>query len=211
MPTPRVEEEDDASAIKRLPSQLIADLAALAPPHTIPPMLSPDGAPRDSSACSSSQPENGTRTASSARADLGAAYGTAKSGVGVSSMGVMKPDLVMKSIIPVVMAGVLGIYGLIIAVVIGSSIKPPTSTGAVYTSFAGFAHLSSGLACGLSGMAAGIAIGIVGDAGVRASAQQPKLFVGMVLILIFAEALGLYGLIVGLILSSKGGSAVCGE
>ena len=52
-------------------------------------------------------------------------------------------------------------------------------------------------------MAAGIAIGIVGDAGVRASAQQPKLFVGMVLILIFAEAVGLYGLIVGLILTSK--------
>ena len=48
-----------------------------------------------------------------------------------------------------------------------------------------------------------IAIGIVGDAGVRASAQQAKLYVGMVLILIFAEALGLYGLIVGLILTSK--------
>ena len=109
----------------------------------------------------------------------------------------------MKSIIPVVMAGVLGIYGLIIAVIIGSSIKPPTSTGAVYTSFAGFAHLSSGLACGLSGMAAGIAIGIVGDAGVRAAAQQSKLYVGMVLILIFAEALGLYGLIVGLILPQR--------
>ena len=52
-------------------------------------------------------------------------------------------------------------------------------------------------------MAAGIAIGIVGDAGVRASAQQPKLFVGMILILIFAEALGLYGLIVALILSQQ--------
>ena len=71
----------------------------------------------------------------------------------------------------VVMAGVLGIYGLIIAVIIGSSIKPPTAQGAVYTSFSGFAHLSSGLACGLSGMAAGIAIGIVGDAGVRAAAM----------------------------------------
>ena len=56
--------------------------------------------------------------------DLGAAYGTAKSGVGVSSMGVMKPDLVMKSIIPVVMAGVLGIYGLIIAVIIANGGKP---------------------------------------------------------------------------------------
>lgn len=34
------------------------------------------------------------------------------------------------------------------------------------------------------------AIGIVGDAGVRGTAQQPRLFVGMILILIFAEVLG---------------------
>jgi len=46
---------------------------------------------------------------------FGAAYGTAKSGVGIAAMGVMRPELVMKSIVPVVMAGVLGIYGLIIA------------------------------------------------------------------------------------------------
>ena len=136
-------------------------------------------------------------------ANLGAAYGTAKSGVGICSMGVMRPDMVMRSIIPVVMAGVLGIYGLIIAVIIGSQISTPTAAGPVYSSFTGFAHLAGGLACGLSGMAAGIAIGIVGDAGVRAAAQQQKLYVGMVLILIFAEALGLYGLIVGLILCNK--------
>ena len=51
-------------------------------------------------------------------ANLGAAYGTAKSGVGICSMGVLKPELIMKSIVPVVMAGVLGIYGLIIAVIL---------------------------------------------------------------------------------------------
>jgi V-type H+-transporting ATPase proteolipid subunit len=59
-----------------------------------------------------------------------------------------------------------------------------------------------------SGLAAGMAIGIVGDAGVRAVGQQDKLFVGMILILIFAEALGLYGLIVALILSQQ--SYQCG-
>ena len=52
---------------------------------------------------------------------LGAAYGTAKSGVGIASMGVMNPGIVMKNIIPVVMAGVLGIYGLIVAVIIQGS------------------------------------------------------------------------------------------
>ena len=50
------------------------------------------------------------------------------------------------------------------------------------------------------------AIGIVGDAGVRGTAQQPRLFVGMILILIFAEVLGLYGLIVALLMNSKAGA-----
>lgn len=33
-------------------------------------------------------------------------------------MGVLKPDLIMKSVIPVVMAGILGIYGMIVAVIL---------------------------------------------------------------------------------------------
>ncbi len=122
-------------------------------------------------------------------------------------MGVMNPGLVMRNIIPVIMAGVLGIYGLIVAVIIQGSIESPAKgeTGTVlkYSLFSAFAHLSAGLCCGLSALAAGMAIGIVGDAGVRAVGQQEKLFVGMILILIFAEALGLYGLIIALILSTK--------
>jgi len=50
--------------------------------------------------------------------------------------------------------------------------------------------------------AAGYSIGKVGDAGIRANAQQERLFVGLILILIFGEALALYGLIVSLILIS---------
>eukprot|EP00439_Symbiodinium_sp_Y106_P029322 s3456_g3.t1 len=130
-------------------------------------------------------------------ANLGAAYGTAKSGVGIASMGVMRPDMIMKSIIPVVMAGVLGIYGLITAVIINGKMD-----AANYSAYSGYAHLGAGLTVGMSSLAAGLAIGIVGDAGVRANAQQPRLFVGMILILIFAEALGLYGLIVGLVVAS---------
>lgn len=63
--------------------------------------------------------------------------------------------------------------------------------------------MGAGLSVGLCGAAAGYAIGIVGDSGVRGFAQQPRLFVGMILVLIFAEVLGLYGLIVALILASK--------
>jgi len=135
---------------------------------------------------------------------LGAAYGTAKSGVGIAAMSVMRPELIMKSIIPVVMAGIIAIYGLVVAVIIGVNMSPPKENGSSdYTPFKGFLHLGAGLAVGLSGLAAGFAIGVVGDAGVRGTAQQPRLFVGMILILIFAEVLGLYGLIVALILSTK--------
>lgn len=48
------------------------------------------------------------------------------------------------------------------------------------TLFQGFIQLGAGLSVGLAGLAAGFAIGIVGDAGVRGTAQQPRLFVGMV-------------------------------
>ncbi|SOS77121.1 V-type proton ATPase 16 kDa proteolipid subunit [Plasmodium sp. gorilla clade G1] len=122
-----------------------------------------------------------------------AAFGTAKSGVGVCSVGVMRPDLIMKSILPVVMAGVLGIYGIIMSILIYGKSK---KIG--YSTFAGYAHLSSGLIVGLSSL---VSIGIVGDAGVRANAQQNRLFIGMILILVFSETLALYGLIIGIYIS----------
>ena len=49
---------------------------------------------------------------------LGAAYGTAKSGTGIAAMSVMRPELIMKSVVPVVMAGIVAIYGVVIAVLI---------------------------------------------------------------------------------------------
>ncbi|KAE8740902.1 V-ATPase 16kD V0 subunit c [Frankliniella occidentalis] len=124
---------------------------------------------------------------------LGAAYGTAKSGTGISAMAIMRPELIMKCIIPVVMAGIVAIYGLVVAILIASSLK---SASDGYTLYLGFIHMGAGLSVGLAGLAAGFAIGIVGDAGVRGTAQQPRLFVGMILILIFSEVLGLYGLII---------------
>jgi V-type H+-transporting ATPase proteolipid subunit len=131
---------------------------------------------------------------------MGAAYGTAKSGTGIAAMAVMRPEAIMKSIVPVVMAGIIAIYGVVVAVLIAGKLEDANSG---YTLYMGFVHLGAGLSVGLSGLAAGYAIGIVGDAGVRGTAQQPRLFVGMILILIFAEVLGLYGLIVAIYLYAK--------
>ena len=84
-----------------------------------------------------------------------------------------------------------------VSVLISGDLKSPM------TLYAGFIQLGAGLSVGLAGLAAGFAIGIVGDAGVRGTAQQPRLYIGMILILIFAEVLGLYGLIVALILNTR--------
>lgn len=51
---------------------------------------------------------------------MGAAYGTAKSALGMVAMGVSKPNLIMKAIIPAVMAGIRAIYGLVVAVLIAA-------------------------------------------------------------------------------------------
>ncbi|KAF3916997.1 hypothetical protein ABW21_db0202550 [Orbilia brochopaga] len=131
----------------------------------------------------------------------GAAFGTAKSGIGISGVGIFRPELIMKSLIPVVMSGILGVYSLVVSVLIAGDLGPNQS----YSLFQGFLHLGAGLSVGFSGLAAGYAIGTVGDAGVRAYMSQSRVYVGMVLILIFAEVLGLYGLIIALILNTRGG------
>ena len=38
-------------------------------------------------------------------------------------MSVMRPDLIMKSVIPVVMAGIIAIYGLVVAVLVANKRK----------------------------------------------------------------------------------------
>lgn len=58
---------------------------------------------------------------------LGAAYGTAKSGTGIAAMSVMRPDLIMRAMMPVVMAGILAIYGLIVGILITNKLKDARS------------------------------------------------------------------------------------
>merc|ERR1712032_947374 len=62
-------------------------------------------------------------TAALVGGNLGAAYGTAKSGVAICYVASKRLDLLFKSIIPVIMAGILGIYGLIVSVLFNTEIK----------------------------------------------------------------------------------------
>lgn len=172
-------------------------------------------------------------------ANFGSAWGTWKAGCGVCKMGISYPSGIIKNIVPIVMAGVLGIYGLIVAVIITQSIKTPGPDGSTtYSLYSGYAHLAAGLCCGFSCLAAGGTIGVIGEVGVQCFGLKAsggkrtwltgeganpgsaadgagdvdvaynvesanKLYVGLLIMLIFAEALALYGLIVALILSQN--------
>ena len=107
-------------------------------------------------------------------------------------------------------------------------LKPDSETRySQYSVYSGMAHFAAGLCCGLSSLASGLCIGIAADAGTRAVGAQcamaaswkkmgftgdaggqvtssgDALFVGTILIQVFAGNIGLYGLISALILSQN--------
>merc|ERR1719424_2008111 len=91
-------------------------------------------------------------------ANLGAAYGTGKSGVGIASLSVIAHERIFKALIPIIMAGILGIYGVIISVIANNKFKEDD----VMSTKDGYRILGAGLSCGLSALASGLAIGVAG-------------------------------------------------
>jgi V-type H+-transporting ATPase proteolipid subunit len=134
---------------------------------------------------------------------FGSAFGTFKSSSGLFAVCSVHPDLIYRGLMPVIMAGIVGIYGLVAAIIIAPGIGYP------YSVFTGYATLAGGLSVGFTGLASGMTIGVAGDVAVRAMAEQPRLLMGAMLILIFGEVLGLYGFIVSILLSSKKPQTAC--
>jgi V-type H+-transporting ATPase proteolipid subunit len=122
---------------------------------------------------------------------LGAAYGTVKSGISISSISTSKPDSIIKSLLPVIMAGILSIYGMVVGIFIALQLSATEPV----TLFAGSLHLGAGLAVGVACLSSGLAIGAIGEHGIRGYAMQPRFFFGLILLLVFAEVLGIYGFI----------------
>ncbi len=82
-----------------------------------------------------------------------------------------------------------------------STVQATTTTAGPYDRL-GIA-ISAGLAIGLSSLGAGLAISAAGSAAISALAEKPETFFRSFLIVALAEALAIYGLIMGILLWLK--------
>ena len=137
--------------------------------------------------------------------------------------GVKAPRIRTKNLISIIFCEVVAIYGVIMSIIFSSKVTATQgadlySADAYYT---GYALFWSGLTVGMCDLICGVAVGINGSGAALADAADPSLyvpvpprrlasmltgvirFVKILVIEIFSSVLGLFGLIIGLLVSSK--------
>ncbi|GIL71017.1 hypothetical protein Vretimale_4095 [Volvox reticuliferus] len=137
---------------------------------------------------------------------LGAAWGIFITGSSLVGAAIRVPRITSKNLISVIFCEAVAIYGVIVAIILQTKIElvSPGKNGVTYDKWAmasGYSIFGSGVTCGFANLVCGMCVGIVGSSCALSDAQNSSLFVKILVVEIFGSALGLFGVIIGIIMS----------
>merc|ERR1712216_700519 len=146
---------------------------------------------------------------------LGAAWGIFTTGSSLVGAAIKAPRIRSKNLISVIFCEAVAIYGVIVSIILQTHLEPSEKVDAMFDGdgkvnaayrqmmYARYAIFWSGITCGLGNLACGVCVGICGSGCALADAQNGALFVKILVIEIFASALGIFAVIVAIIMSTQ--------
>eukprot|EP00252_Welwitschia_mirabilis_P004652 TRINITY_DN1494_c0_g1_i1.p1 TRINITY_DN1494_c0_g1~~TRINITY_DN1494_c0_g1_i1.p1 ORF type:complete len:192 (-),score=26.00 TRINITY_DN1494_c0_g1_i1:141-716(-) len=136
---------------------------------------------------------------------LGAAWGIYTTGSSLIGAAIKAPRITSKNLISVIFCEAVAIYGVIVAIILQTKLEsvPSDKIFSAESLRAGYAIFASGIIVGFANLVCGICVGVIGSSCALSDAQNASLFVKILVIEIFGSALGLFGVIVGIIMSAQ--------